>query len=60
MEQMHLLEQCDKYKKSFSSLSCFQGAKHFITKLKRDNIENLKTSNLNQVNVIIQNYMSSL
>ena len=51
---------CDKYKNNFSKLECFEGAKHLIISLKRDNIKKINDSSLIHVNKIIQNYMSKL
>ena len=54
--------ECDKYKKNFSKLACFEGTKHFIINLDNKVIDTLKntTSKLNSVNNIIQNFMSNL
>ena len=50
---------CDKYKKFFSSLKCFEGSKHLVSNLSINHIKDLKrkTSNLNLVNSTIENFM---
>jgi len=50
---------CDKYKKSFSSLDCFKGAKDLIVNLNQEKLTTLKEngSRLIQTNSLIQNFM---
>ncbi len=50
---------CDKYKKNFSKLECFAGAKHLVSNLAINQIDTLKvkTSKLNDVNQIILTFM---
>ena len=51
---------CDKYKKSFSSLTCFRGAKDLIVNLNQERMDilNKSSSKLTQTNTLIQNFMS--
>ena len=51
---------CDKYKKSFSSLDCFKGAKDLIVNLNQEKIDILqeKGSILSQANSLIKTFMS--
>ena len=53
---------CDKYKKSFSSLNCFRGAKDLIVHLNQEKIDilNKTSSKLTQTNTLIQNFMRQL
>lgn len=53
---------CDKYKKNFSKLKCFEGVKHLIVNLDKKNIDTLKntTSSLNFINTIIQTFIGKL
>jgi len=50
---------CDKYKKSFSSLDCFNGAKDLIVNLNQEKLARLKEnySKLSETNNLIQNFM---
>jgi len=50
---------CDKYKKNFSMLNCFNGTKNLIISLNIGTINNLKESKLLHVNQIINNFMNS-
>ena len=50
---------CDKYKKNFSMLNCFNGIKNLIISLNIGTINNLKESKLLHVNQIINNFMNS-
>jgi len=51
---------CEKYKNNFSTLECFNGAKHLVSRLniKEVNILKSKTSTLNDVHVIIEKFMN--
>ena len=53
---------CDKYKNNFSKLECFKGDKHLVANLTIKQIDTLKekTSKLNSVNVIIQDFMEKI
>jgi len=49
---------CDKYKKSFSKLECFDGVKNLIVNLNQQRVDTLTNAELIQVNTLIQNFMS--
>ncbi len=62
MDSMEALKYpCDKYKDNFSSLECFNGAKHLISILTKDNLKILQINNsdLDNTTQIIQNFMVS-
>jgi len=48
---------CDKYKNNFSKLFCFEGAKHLVVNLDRENLAQLNSSKLIKVNNLIDNFM---
>ncbi len=48
---------CTKYKKSFSTLNCFNGTKHLIKDLNLNNLQ--KESNLNKTNSIIKKFYNN-
>jgi len=49
---------CDKYKKNFSKLECFDGVKNLIVNLNQQRVDTLTNAELIQVNNLIQNFMS--